>query len=298
MESPWYKRDFRASGFPKAIAAGFVTDQDLISPEDMQRHPYYAEWLIPRGLQWFLGITIRVDGKVWGAAVHGSPSRGPFLADDVDKLMRVRDDIAVAARRVAALGAHRIKTLEKTFASANRGVVALGWSGKIVWSNERAEGILRDADLVRNNRIGSEDIFLDRKLSDLIDSAISYPGNSVFVLPSPLRLAMSPGRVVSIDAIPMPRDFRAALTGAAALVTLHEVAEVSAFGQVLRERFRLTGRELELATHLVAGRSVAEAAETMRLSVGTARQHLKAVLAKTGTRRQAELVALLTRLDG
>ena len=59
----------------------------------------------------------------------------------------------------------------------------------------------------------------------------------------------------------------------------------------LRFRFSLGGA---VAVHLAAGRGVRGAAESMDISVATARQHLKAIFAKTGARRQAELVALLT----
>ena len=102
------------------------------------------------------------------------------------------------------------------------------------------------------------------------------------------------GRAISIDAMPVPRDFKALLSGISVLVTLHEVATHAVANDALRERFRLTGRQGELAVHLAAGRGVRGAAESMDISVATARQHLKAIFAKTGARRQAELVALLT----
>ena len=79
------------------------------------------------------------------------------------------------------------------------------------------------------------------------------------------------------------------------MVTLHEVSRGTAGSDDLRTHFRLTGRESELALHLAAGLTPTAAAEIMGLSVATARQHLKSVLAKTGTHRQAELVALLSR---
>ena len=39
-----------------------------------------------------------------------------------------------------------------------------------------------------------------------------------------------------------------------------------------------------------------EIAEAAGVSIGTVRSHMKALFSKTGTHRQAELVALLTRL--
>ena len=47
------------------------------------------------------------------------------------------------------------------------------------------------------------------------------------------------------------------------------------------------------ASALVQGATIAEYAETARVTEGTARQQLKHLMARTGTRRQAELVRVL-----
>jgi DNA-binding CsgD family transcriptional regulator len=297
ISAGWHKRDFRAAGFPKAISAGFVTDQDLIAPEEMLRHPYYTDLVLPAGLQWFVGTTVEINRKVWGIAVHGTPQRGPFFSGDIEKLMRVRGDIALGAKRVAALGFQRVESLEKTLAAAGRGVVALDWSGKIRSMNERAEALLREAELVSDRRLRSLDPDLDNKLLTLVASAVEYRGKIIFA-PSPLLVPLGSKRLISIDAVPMPREFRSFLDGTSALVTLHEVVPHPAGLASLRTRFQLTGRETELTSHITSGRTTAASAEIMGISVSTARQYLKSILAKTGTHRQAELVALLARLRG
>jgi DNA-binding CsgD family transcriptional regulator len=65
---------------------------------------------------------------------------------------------------------------------------------------------------------------------------------------------------------------------------------------VLRQLFGLTRMESRVASIISTGASPEEAAENMGISFETARNHLKAVFAKTGTHRQGELVALLSRL--
>jgi DNA-binding CsgD family transcriptional regulator len=47
---------------------------------------------------------------------------------------------------------------------------------------------------------------------------------------------------------------------------------------------------------MAEGLSPERAAEELKIARGTARNHLKAVFAKTATHRQGELVALLSRL--
>lgn len=65
---------------------------------------------------------------------------------------------------------------------------------------------------------------------------------------------------------------------------------------VLTAAFGLTPREAMLAAALARGDTLARAAEVLGITYGTARIYLKAIFAKTHTRRQADLVALILRL--
>ena len=65
---------------------------------------------------------------------------------------------------------------------------------------------------------------------------------------------------------------------------------------VLRQLYGLTPAEARVAQALEQGDSIKQAAEHLGISVGTARIQLKAVFAKTGATRQAELIRLLSVL--
>jgi DNA-binding CsgD family transcriptional regulator len=64
---------------------------------------------------------------------------------------------------------------------------------------------------------------------------------------------------------------------------------------LLQELFALTPAEAAVAAALACGRTVEAIATDCGISLNTARTHLKRIFAKTGTRRQAEAVALLAR---
>ena len=66
--------------------------------------------------------------------------------------------------------------------------------------------------------------------------------------------------------------------------------------EVLRTLFRLTPAESKLARSVLNGHSLSEAAELGGVSRETAKSQMNAVLSKTGTRRQGELIRLLSRL--
>jgi DNA-binding CsgD family transcriptional regulator len=72
---------------------------------------------------------------------------------------------------------------------------------------------------------------------------------------------------------------------------------VRTVGAELASGFGLTPREASLADLLARNLSLAEAADALGITLGNARIHLKRIFAKTNTRRQAELVSLILRLQ-
>lgn len=67
-------------------------------------------------------------------------------------------------------------------------------------------------------------------------------------------------------------------------------------GGRLRALFGLTGAEAKLAQRLASGDSVEEVAQELCIKMTTARTQLAAIFGKTATRRQAKLVAVLSRI--
>jgi DNA-binding CsgD family transcriptional regulator len=66
--------------------------------------------------------------------------------------------------------------------------------------------------------------------------------------------------------------------------------------RTLERMFGLTGAEMNLATAIATGSAPADLARQRHVSQATVRSQLAKVFAKTHTRRQAELVALLARV--
>ena len=64
--------------------------------------------------------------------------------------------------------------------------------------------------------------------------------------------------------------------------------------ELLAERYRLTAAEARLAWEIASGRSLQDAADKFGATIGTVRNQLKQIVAKTEVNRQAALVRLLT----
>ena len=61
---------------------------------------------------------------------------------------------------------------------------------------------------------------------------------------------------------------------------------------------RLLGREAALAQELLVGLGLTEAAARLGIGLSTAKTQLQGIFAKTGTRRQTDLIRLLVRGPG
>lgn len=65
--------------------------------------------------------------------------------------------------------------------------------------------------------------------------------------------------------------------------------------RTLRQLYGLSAAEARVAERLALGIEVEQIAATIRIAKNTVRAHLRSVFSKTGTKRQAQLVALLNR---
>ena len=83
-----------------------------------------------------------------------------------------------------------------------------------------------------------------------------------------------------------------------AVFLIDPARQTAAPENVLRSLFGLTGAEARLAIRLQQGHSLSETAELNHVSRETLKSQVGAVFSKTGTRCQADLIRLLTRIPG
>ncbi|SJM29587.1 hypothetical protein BQ8482_111517 [Mesorhizobium delmotii] len=58
VKDGWIDRDERCNLLPLLIRRGAVSELDVLTPEEIARHPYYQEFLAPFGLRWFAGVKV------------------------------------------------------------------------------------------------------------------------------------------------------------------------------------------------------------------------------------------------
>jgi DNA-binding CsgD family transcriptional regulator len=98
-----------------------------------------------------------------------------------------------------------------------------------------------------------------------------------------------------LHVLPLRGSAHDIFSGAAVIVILTSVGmSVNAPDMpLLRALFDLSPAEAKLAAALSSGRTLQQAADDAQIRISTARSYLEAVLRKTGTRQQSQLVALL-----
>jgi DNA-binding CsgD family transcriptional regulator len=80
-----------------------------------------------------------------------------------------------------------------------------------------------------------------------------------------------------------------------AIVLLRDPDELVSYDMELQRLYGLTPTEADIVGDLINGRSVQSIGQMNRVSTNTLRTQLKSIFAKTGTKRQAELVSLVLR---
>jgi len=297
---PAYARYHELSGFmipnpraERAIAGRrfeFVPDTDLCSPEELEADKLYEIVLRPFGIGWTIGSPVP------------SPSHDltyfdlcrlevddPFGSREAQLLNQLRPHLARAS-----LLATRLE-LTKARATADA-LAALGLAGAVLQSNskvlaanslfdmlsprvvvgafDRLHVTYQPAGRLLDRALGG-DITAERSMSIAVPAEDDYPALILHVLPverAAHDIFASANFVIFATPVTAPNAPTADL---------------------LSGLFDLTPAEANVARSVAKGETLRVIARARGVTLETVRTQLKGVLAKTGTRRQVDLVRLL-----
>ncbi|MBR0798731.1 helix-turn-helix transcriptional regulator [Bradyrhizobium jicamae] len=287
--------DVRAArGVPRLLAgADVVTDADLFGSEaEMLRDPLYAS-LGEFGLKWFAAVGFRAGSALWGLTIQRSPKEGMFDTDEVKALSTLSARLTEAATLSTIVGRSAISGITNALDLIQIAAIAVGRFGAVIGMNSQAEACLGHDLVIRNNRLTLHDRQAHADLSRLIDQ-LRHTSDLLTLPSAPIVMRRIDKRPIVIQMQPVPPAARSPFLGARAILLIRDLESNATFDQnLLVATFELTPAQARLAAILARGGSVEDAAQATGISTATARNHLKAIFQKTGTHRQAELVALL-----
>lgn len=291
----WHLRDERANGIRTLLRTGVSDDFDAIDVDHMKRHPYYQEFLAPHGLRWFAAVRILCGEDLWVLSIQRSCKQEPFAPDEKRRLAKLSETLPSSVAIARAIGSASSLNALDAFEFNDAAAVLIDRYGKIIRANLSAERVLRGDVRICNGRIvcrdASASAALDQALHDILFRRDGAGLGRPVRLPRTGKrpLLAYPGRTSSMMANPLA-DCQAILI----LVDLDSAIAPQIV--VLRHAFDLTDAEARIAALLSSGVSLEVVCDWHGIAKETARNHLKSIFAKTGTHRQAELVALLSHL--
>lgn len=296
----WHRNDLWVD---RSVAYGMsriITDEDLVTREERARSGFYQEWLRHLDIHHMIGAVFpAADGAIGVLGIHRPKGAGAYRATERRQAALVLPHLQRALRlgqRFAAVSHAHAATLQ-ALDRLDTGVLMVDGAGRVIQASSMAERLLcENAELaVICGRLSLYPPALHDKLlalmRDAMDTArgkITKPG-AVLAIPRqdrmPLTLEVAPLR-------PSASAFGEQRT--CVLVFIRDPEALIAVAR-LRELFGFTRTEGVVAAALGRGASLEDIAAGMGIGLATVRSHLKRILAKTGTHRQAEAAALLAR---
>lgn len=296
----WHRRDLWVE---RSLAYGMshiITDEDLVTPEEQARSGFYQEWLPHLDIHHMLGAVFPTAQNAVGVlGIHRPRDAGAYTDQERRHAALILPHLQRALRlgqRFAELSYQHEVALQ-ALDRFDTGAMIVDGACRILHASAMAETLMRECPelVVVRGCLSLHSPMLKDKLSALVHAALetahgraAKPGSALLIPRSrriPLVLEVAPLRPAS------------SVFGEARPAVLVFIRDPEAPLEVarLRDLFGLTRTEATVAVALGRGQSMDDIATDMGIGIGTARTHLKRILAKTGMHRQAQLVALLAR---
>jgi len=301
----WNQRDIRANRSRERgyfIGRDVITDSDVISADEIQSDPFYAEFLAKHGLRYFAAAMVSPERHVEVALSFQRQIDRPAYNDDELKVvsrfgMHVEKALRLSVRLMNAESINR--GLGAALAHLGIGVFALDSLGRAIFSNPAGQNMLGDGLEIVDGRLVLRKSVESERLETAIRKAIDHDVKEETGRPGAIlverRQSNHPLAVYMLPIPVAPAETFLAQARAVVLVINPDAGEPPD-PTLVRDLLGLTLSEARMASLVGLGLGPREAAARLAVSEATARTVLKRVFAKTGVSRQSELAALMARL--
>ncbi len=257
--------------------------------ERFRRTLYWRSCMQGEGTLDIVAVTItRKTTRVGFWEVTGSEERGLFADKDLDFARAITPHIrrAVEISGVIRQQADAERTLQGMLERLAAGAVIVTPDGAIRFRNQVAKAELRDGSFLREvqGRLSGSHADVARLLVRLKEHPIRRQGGHDIVV------ANAAGRQLHVTWACLDAVAEAADAPFLVLFRPPEPDLRTPLGMAV-EVFGLTGAETQTLAQVLEGRSLEEAGAVLGVARSTVKSHLDDIYAKSGTRRQAELVA-------
>lgn len=289
---------------------------ELFDAETVEKGEFFNDWMKPQGISpHHFGVAFRKD-ETGTAILSIAPHESIFIKDRkryAQQLALLTPHLIRAAQiaQLSASQAWNAELLQSSLNEFNASALLVSSSGKVLNANAKAEDMMRRERLLAVDRSGQ--LRASRPADDAAFQAAliaaTRTGNPA--ARGPLRLTSSSTGHVFLAWLVPHRQRTANSTAPASpflgpqhrpqcafLFIRPTLAAALVPAEAIQAAFGLSVAEARLLGALAAGQSITDYAKGTGASRNTVRNQLSTVFAKTGTSRQAELVALTLRTLG
>lgn len=300
----WHSRDLWVQRSVSHGLSHIVTDEDLVSDEERRKTGFYREWLHHLDIHYMIGAAFSAGDTAIGIlGIHRPDGASPFDEEDRRKVGLLLPHLQRAlhlGQRMAHLS-HAESISVQSLDAVDTGMMIIADGRRVLHANRIGEAMLeRSAELVfKSGRLSARDPALRSRLSAAIEVALSSAAGDIQRAPGMIRIDR-PGRAAwTLSVTPLrPRWSSLSWQRPLALLLMRDPEFPPHQIEALRGLFSLTRTEAVVAVRLAGGAPPAEIADSLGIGIGTVRTHIKQILLKTGTSRQAEAVAIIARSVG
>lgn len=290
----------RVPAFINSPAGTVGYDHAIMSEVELDKDPFYAEFLSSLGFRYFLsGVVLSTEEHSGVLSIQRSSKQGHVNGDDIALMARLMPhlqqvaDIRLRLGKALRRGAPFAQGLEHL----GEGVFVVDGRGCVLHANGVADRLLSRDDGIT---LGEGRLqFRDKRATAAFSSALlgvtaltlrDEPAQS---FPS-LRTAEGRPYLVTVRAVSLPETELAPPGQAKALVFVRDPSELSDLDdELLRQSFGLTNAETKLASLVDRGLTLEEVAARRGVAITTVRTQLYSLMDKLGVNRQAQLIRLL-----
>jgi len=306
FETHWHKHDLWLHAGAAYPARSIMVGQQLVPESTLFASEFYNDYLRHQDVGRVLANLFERNGAMYGHLSAFRATRDEEFTKSECELMRTLTPHLATAVAVHVRLSGLEDRLRATEAAMDRlpvGVCLIDETSRITYRNLMAEAILAASDGIaeRSGSLHATAARDHRELTTQVAAAVA----------TGLGRAASSGVVLSISRPSLKRPYSVLIaptirardptcgllgeTRPCAIVLIADLERQPHLpSELLAARYQLTPAEARLACEIVAGSSLQDAADQFGIAIGTARNQLKQIFAKTEVNRQSELVRLLT----
>ena len=281
---------------------GIYSAADILPLHQFLETPFYKEWMTPQGWGDVLSATLDKSATSRAVFTVARHARDGLVDDEMRARMRllvphVRRSVLIG--KLVNLSRVEAAAMADTLDGLQAGMFLVDGAGRLTHANASGRAMLSEGNVLHaNGKLVALDAQGDEALRELLlaagngDAALGERGVAV-------RLTARDGAQYVTHVLPLTSGARRRAGqsyAAVAAVFVQKAGHDASPGlEILAQQFELTPAEVRVLDAIMDDHGgVAEVARGLKLSPATVRTHLRHVFEKTGVRRQADLVKLMT----